>query len=207
MHDTRSLEPPSLMKIAIKKKTTTVCFFLKCVSYRHWQPLGFECGAKLGKIKQTLKLVLQNISILWIKFELSVMSLAPRGQKTGSKSPSTTSGRFHRAAVHRFSCCLIRLSSVLLAASGGKPSVPLRWAQLVLCDGRQLSVAMSHARRDKSPCFGVLFSSDANCIHNIEDIRPHRTPCSKVQKRIFSHAFVSEWWIIYSWITLKKIHQ
>lgn len=135
-----------------------VCFFLKCVSYRHWQPLGFECGAKLGKIKQTLKLVLQNISILWIKFELSVMSLAPRGQKTGSKSPSTTSGRFHRAAVHRFSCCLIRLSSVLLAASGGKPSVPLRWAQLVLCDGRQLSVAMSHARRDKSPCFGVLFS-------------------------------------------------
>lgn len=136
MHNTRSLEPPSLMK----KNKTTVCFFLKCVSYRHWQPLRFECGAKLDKIKATLKLVLQNMSILWIKFELSIMSLASRGQKTGSKSPSTTSGRFHRAAVHRFSCCLIRLSSVLLAASGGETlcsptmsSACIMWRQTIVC--------------------------------------------------------------------------
>lgn len=40
--------------------------------------------------------------------------------------------------------------SVLPAASGGKPSVPLRWSQLVLCDSRQLSVTLSHARADKS---------------------------------------------------------
>lgn len=119
------------------------------------------------------------------------MSSAPQGQKTGSKSPSSTGGRFRRAALHLFSCCLIRFSSVLVAASGGKPSVPLRWAQLVLCDSRQLSVTLSHARADKSLCFGELFSGDANCIilsNNIEDIRPNQIT----------------WWIFYTRLSLKK---
>lgn len=55
------------------------------------------------------------------------------------------------------------VSSVLVAASRGKPCVPVRWSQLVLCDGRQLCVTLrvlpGQIRARDSGCFS---SSDVN---------------------------------------------
>lgn len=86
--------------------------------------------------------------------------------EAGSRPPSSTRSRF--TARHLFSCRLITSSSVLLAASRGKPCVPSWWSQLVLRDSGQSSVTLSHAGADKSsersPGFWASSSRDVNWI-------------------------------------------
>lgn len=93
---------------------------------------------------------------------------SPRLKNPESHHPTGSGGRSPGAAAHLFSCCLIRLHSVLLAASRGGGSL---FARLVLCDGRPLCVASSHAGADESLCL-ECYSANAN-LHRSLGVPQH----------------------------------
>lgn len=105
------------------------------------------------------------LNILWIKSEFSITSPAPRGHKQAANHQLPAAALFTELP-YIFSHAVWSLLLCSPGCLGGKPCVPQPWAQLVLCDSRQLSVTLSHARPDKSaekwPWFWVSSSSDAN---------------------------------------------
>ena len=108
VHNTRPLEPPSLVVFITPE----------------WHQSECLCSSVGVKTKQTFHGVLQS----GVNHRRQIPS------RCWTSSP-------HAVWSHA--------SSVLAAASGGKPCVPLQWSQLVLCDGRQSTVTLSHARADK----------------------------------------------------------